>query len=93
MILFDTLLTNSNLTLIITMNYNLAHKGLGLFSIKAHSNFIVYVKTKFFFKKSVSYIFYLLLLLVIIYTASYNLLVIIKETHSIVKIFFNSGFK
>ena len=29
------------------MNYNLAHKGLGLFSIKVDSNFIVYVKTKF----------------------------------------------
>ena len=33
------------------MNYNLAHKGLVLFSIKVHLNFIVYVKTKFFFKK------------------------------------------
>ena len=48
-------------------------KGLILFSIKALSNFVLYVKTKFK-KKSVSYPFYLL--------------VIIKETHYMVKIFF-----
>ena len=53
------------------MNYNLAHKGLVLFSIKVHLNFIVYVKTKFFLK-NVSFVFYLV--------------VIIKETHCTVKI-------